>query len=452
MFNRLIISDLKYWLIQPDRKPLIIRGARQVGKTSVVNMFAENFKQYIYLNLEIEEDKLLFEKKVNFEQLVESIFYAKRKKLDFENTLLFIDEIQNSAAAVQSLRYFYESGNKLAVIAAGSLFETHTNTQTSFPVGRVEYMVLRPFSFAEYLNAVNEQFSIEILNNIPIPEYAHDALLKHFKTYTLIGGMPEAVAKYAQTKDVLKLNRVFESLIGSYLDDVEKYAANTTMRHVLRHIISNSFTQAGKRIKFEGFGNSNYKSREMGEAFRLLEKIFLVSLVYPAQSTGLPTEPDYKKSPRLQWLDTGLVNYFARLQSDVFSSQFIDDVYDGKIAEHIVCQEIVALQNSILYKPNFWTREKSDSSAEVDLLYQFENKVIPIEVKAGATGKLRSLFEFVDVAPHNFAVRVYSGKLSVEKAKTIRGKEFYLLNLPFYLLPKLNEYLQWFVNQENNCE
>jgi len=449
MFKRQILKDLNEWLNRPDKKPLIIRGARQVGKTSVVNMFSEKFKQYIYLNLENEEDKNLFANNLPIDELTAAIFFHKRKKLYFENTLLFIDEIQNSAEAVQSLRYFYEDQKQLSVIAAGSLFETHTNTQNNFPVGRVEYMVLRPFSFVEFLNAVNEKQSVNILQRVPTPDYAHDILLKLFKTYTLIGGMPEVVKNYVQTKDILRLNKTFESLICSYLDDVEKYATNTNMRHVLRHIISNSFTQACKRIRFEGFGKSNYKSREMGEAFRLLEKTLLISLVYPSQTTNLPIEPDHKKSPRLQWLDTGLVNFFAGLQIDIFTSEFIDNVYDGKIAEHIVYQEILALKNSILYKPNFWTREKKDSAAEVDLVYQFENKVIPIEIKSGATGRLRSLFEFIDVAPHNFAVRVSSNKLSVEKLKTIKGKEFNLLNLPFYLVSKLNEYLEWFINNKN---
>jgi len=252
--------------------------------------------------------------------------------------------------------------------------------------------------------------------------------------------MPEIVKKYIETKNLILTSSIFDSLITTYLDDVEKYANNENQTKIIRHIIKNSFLFAGERIKFEGFGNSNYKSKDVGECFRILEKTFLLTLVYPITSTSIPIIENIRKSPKLQVLDTGIINKMAGLQISILSSKSIDNIYGGKIAEHIVGQELLALQKSVLAKNNFWTKENNQSNAEVDYILQINDLLIPVEVKIGKTGKLRSLLEFVDFVEHNFAVRIYSGKLSIEKHKTIKNKEFYLLNLPFYLIGKIYEY------------
>ena len=175
------------------------------------------------------------------------------------------------------------------------------STHISFPVGRVESLVMKPLSFKEFLNAIDEKSSLDMIKHtIPAPDFAHEKLLKHFHMYSIIGGMPEIVRQYAEKRDILGLNNLFESLIVSYLDDVEKYARNRTMELVIRHAVSNAFYETGDRIKFQGFGNSNYKSREMGEALKVLEKAMLIYLLYPSSSVDLPLMPNTKKSPRLQ--------------------------------------------------------------------------------------------------------------------------------------------------------
>ncbi|MGE5496993.1 MAG: ATP-binding protein [Syntrophothermus sp.] len=441
MFYRNILAELHDWAEKPGRKPLILRGARQVGKTTAVRLFSKGFDKFIALNLELKKERDLFEKNYIVSDLITAIHLYKNITKG-GRTLLFIDEIQNSPEAVSMLRYFYEEAGDIYVIAAGSLLESLIDTNVNFPVGRVEYLRIHPCSFTEYLGALGENQSLSLLEQVPFPEYAHTKLYDLFHTYTLTGGMPEAISSYSEHHDLTKLNPIYDSLIVSYLDDVEKYAPNNTMINIIRHTIRNAFLAAGGRIKFQGFGNSNYKSREVGEAFRILEKTMLLQLLYPVSSFNLPMQPDTKKSPKLQVLDTGLINYLAGIQYELFDAENIDKVYNGKISEHIAGQEILSLNSSPLFKLNFWTREDKSTNAEVDFIWKYKNYLLPIEVKSGTTGRLRSLFEFIDRAPHQFAVRIYSGMLSIEKEKTIKGKEFILLNLPFYLINKIDKYIE----------
>jgi len=447
MFDRTIVKELEKWAKKARRKPLVLRGARQVGKTTAVEIFSKQFDQYIYLNLEISSDRKIFEKDYTIEELIQAIFFEKNKKKINGRILIFIDEIQNSPNAVMMLRYFYESAKDFFVIAAGSLLESLIDRQISFPVGRVEYLYMKPLTFNEYITATGESSSSEVLKQIPFPDFAHEKLLKQFYQYTLIGGMPEVVSVYCQTQNVVELKPVYESLLRSYLDDVEKYARNNTLARIMRHAIESSFYSAGSRIRFEGFGRSSYRSREMSEALKTLEKAMLIYLMYPTTETSLPIEADHKKSPRLHLIDTGLVNYFVGLQKELFGTQNLNSVYEGKIAEHIVGQELLAESQTFTRKVQFWVREKKQSNAQVDYIVPFESYVIPVEVKTGKAGRLRSIHEFVDRAPHNYAVRVYSGKLKVDIVETLKGKKFFLLNLPFYLTGRLNSYLHWFLEE-----
>jgi predicted AAA+ superfamily ATPase len=413
MFKRTILTELTHWLKKKNRKPLILRGARQVGKTTAISIFANNFKQYIYLNLERSEDLRLFEQDYNIQELVEAIFFLKGKQRQQTNTLLFIDEIQNSPKAVAMLRYFHEEMKDLYVIAAGSLLESILNRHISFPVGRVEYLRMHPLSFEEFLQAIGEMQAVEMLERIPLPVFAHDKLLKLFHRYTLIGGMPEIVQLYAESQDLIQLKPVYDSLITAYMDDVEKYSSRESQTPIIQ----------------------------------LLEKALLLQRIYPTTATQLPLTANLKKSPKLQLLDTGLVNYFSGLQTEIFGTKDLNSIYGGRIIEHLVGQELLASQHSTLFKPHFWVKENKQSNAEVDFVLQHGNKIIPIEVKSGATGRLRSLHEFINQADHNYAVRLYAGELKVETATTITGKQYSLLNLPYFLAGKMTMYLDWFVTQ-----
>lgn len=446
MFSREISEQLNQWRQKENRKPLILRGARQVGKTTLVNLFSEKFRQYIYLNLDLLNDRKIFENAKSFDDLLDAIYFTKNAHRREKDTLIFIDEIQNSSEAIKFLRYFFEMQKEISVIAAGSLLETLVNKEISFPVGRVEYLAVRPFSFREFLTAGNFNNELEVLNKIPFPDYAHDKLLELFRKYSLVGGMPEIVKLYFETGDLVEIKNTINNLLIGYKEDVEKYARNESASKVLRHIIENAWSFAAERITFNNFAGSNYRSREVSEAFRVLEKTMLLRLVYPTTAMKIPLISNRKMSPKLHLLDTGLVNFKSGIEKDFFTDRELTDVYKGKIAEHIIGQELLSKNQSPEADLTFWTREKRQSSAELDYLINYKGKVIPVEVKSGATGKMRSLNIFMNLSNIKVAVRFYSGKLSISKEKTIEGNNYTLINLPFYLCHKLEDYLNYGTN------
>ena len=449
-YNRNIEGKLKDWSQSPFRKPLVLRGARQVGKTTAVRLFAQNFKQFVSLNLETD-DARIFEGERDIHRLVNRIFFEKQALKEETDTLIFIDEIQEVPAALNMLRYFYEEYPQYYVIAAGSLLESIFNQSISFPVGRVDYLYMYPFSFSEFLEAMDEKAALAAYHTVPAPDYAADKLMQLFHTYTLVGGMPEAVERYVLTKDILQLKPVYDTLLLSYLDDVEKYATSATQMHVMRHCIRSCFSEAGERIKFVGFGQSSYSSKDVSEALRTLSKALILHLTYPTTQTSLPFMPDMKRSPRLQVLDTGMLNYFSNVQREVFTSNDLNNLYKGRIAEHIVAQELLAVSDNYLQPLLFWVREKNSSNAEVDFLLSTPYGMIPIEVKSGATGHLKSLLLYMDESQSSLAVRLYAGSFRKELLSTPRGKEFTLLNIPYCFAGKLHQYIAEALSSTSGC-
>ena len=443
MIRRLAIHKLREWRYSEDRKPLIIRGVRQVGKTTLVKEFAKEFDVFLHLNLERSKDSELFETTDDVAQLLQSIYFHKKQEKKDGSVLLFIDEIQNSKRAVAMLRYFYEEAPEVHVIVAGSLLETVMDVRKiSFPVGRVEFMSLRPCSFLEFLGGLGEDFDKELVENFNIESVVHDRVMQLFREYVLVGGMPAVIVQYAKKRDILSCASVFNSLLQAYKDDVEKYTSSKTMVKVIRTIMDYGWQSAAETISFEGFGGTSYRSREMSEAFQIIAKAMLTELVYPTSDTQVPILPNFKKRPKLLWVDTGIVNYASKVQNDVFSAKDICDVWRGRIAEHIVAQELVAYDNDISLRHNYWRRDKEGSDAEVDFLYQFKSLVVPIEVKSGHNAKLKSLHLFMEKAPHAIAIRVWSNPYSVDNVTTSGGKQFKLVNVPFYYVGQIERILE----------
>ena len=440
-FQRTILHDLNAWKSSSQRKPLVIRGARQVGKTTVVKQFGQAFDTFVYLNLELPADRRLFDGQLSPEATVQRIFLEK-KTLRRGQTLVFMDEIQQSPAAVAMLRYFYEQFPDLFVVGAGSLLEIMMDTyKISFPVGRVEYRYLFPLSFEEFLSALGEDEALQLFSAVPVPEWALSRLFELFHLYALIGGMPEVVDRYREHPDVSALVPVFQGLLTAYTDDVSKYARNATEVTVIRHVIETAAYEAGKRITFERFGNSAYKSREVGNALRTLERAMLLYLRYPATATQPPLIPDLKRKPRLQMVDTGLLNYAAGLQAQYFGVQDLNCLYKGILSEHVVAQELMAASSAQLKKPDFWVRELKQSQAEVDFILPWKARLVPVELKSGKTGTLRSLHSFIDGSGCTIAVRLYAGAPRWESARTPAGTPFRLLNLPYFMASRIQEYL-----------
>ena len=215
MYQREVLHNLRNWAKKTDRKPLVVRGARQVGKTTLINQFSKDFEQYIYVNLERPDDRMPFDEFQSLETLIKALFFLKNKSLEKKsNTLIFIDEIQEVPEAMNMLRYFFEDEPSIHVIAAGSMLESLFNKENHFPVGRVEYLMVRPVSFPEFLNAMKEKNSLQQLEKIPFDSFAYNKLLGLFHTYALIGGMPEVVKNYVGNKDLTKLASIYDSLIS----------------------------------------------------------------------------------------------------------------------------------------------------------------------------------------------------------------------------------------------
>lgn len=445
-FYRQLSNGLNIWKENPSRKPLVLRGARQVGKTTLVKKFAESYTYRILLNLEKKADKAFFDDFDDLKVIIETIFLSKNIPFsNFKDTLLFIDEIQESPKAIQLLRYFYEELPGLHVIAAGSLLEFATRKVESYPVGRVTFMYLHPLNFFEYLLAIQHKTAADELKKIPIRPVAHKTLLELFNRYVIIGGMPEVVKTYLNNNNIIDLPTIYESIWETYKKDVEKYSDSTATRKVIRHIMATAHLYVDQRIKFQNFGNSNYRSREIGEALRNLDDARLIRLIYPTTEMEPPIKPDLKKSPRLQFLDTGLVNYTLGIQAQLLSLSDFSKAFKGAIIPHLVNQELLSLNELTDVKTNFWVREKKQSNSEVDLVIPYKGQLIPVEIKSGKPGSLKSLHQFVERSPHTYAVRICADTFSVQQVKTPGGVPYILMNLPYYLGTQLPKYIEYFV-------
>ncbi len=446
MFDREINKIFLEWKNRKKRKPLVIRGARQVGKTSAVNLFAGgSFKTYIYINLEQEDNLALFFRMNPVHELVQAIQLKFNKKIIAGATLIFIDEIQNSSIAMNQLRYFHEEMPDLHVAAAGSLLEVKMKSEGfSFPVGRVEYCYMHPVTFEEYLSAMKETEALHYINSIKpekkIPSEIHNTLMKKYQEYLLVGGMPEAVAKYAETKSLIDIDPVYESILTGFKDDVLKYASMAKAKYI-QYLVEHASKYIGLPVKYENFGGSNFRSREMSEAFDVLEKAMVISRVYASASNQLPIVNNLKKSPKLLYLDTGLVNYQAGLRTEIMNIKDINAVYHGQLSEQITGQTLLSRAIRKNINLSYWYREQKGSISEIDYLISCHNRLIPVEVKSGKSGTLRSLLNFIDESRNNFAVRIYSGVLGIEKIRTPNKKQFALFSIPFYLLHRIEQLL-----------
>lgn len=342
------------------------------------------------------------------------------------------------------LRYFAEERPDLPVIAAGSLLEVALDRhRASFPVGRVEFLWLYPLTFAEYAAAAHEG-SGDALAETPCPDYALGPARRLFLDYALVGGMPEIVSSWLNRRDVRNLSRLYEGLLVSFTDDAGKYARSPAQLARFRHVLETAPLVAGERITYQGFGASNYRSREMAEALRTLERAMLLYLLHPTTATAPPALPDRRKSPRLLFLDAGLANYRAGHQAGLLRTGHLAPGYRSRLVEHLVGLELLSTDRHTARKPRFWVRQRSRATAEVDYLHPYGNRLIPVEVKSGRSGALRSLHQFMERVDHDLAVRLRDGGIHhLHPAKTATGRKFRLLNLPYFLAHRLDAHLEW---------
>lgn len=446
MFKRELIQQLRAWAARNKRKPLVLRGARQVGKTTLVEEFGSEFDDFISLNLE-KDDAEIFRKFTKVEDIWKYVCLKNHIIQDkTRRILLFIDEIQEEPLAVAMLRYFYEDLPWVYVIAAGSRLQVLTKKKISFPVGRVEYLTLRPFSFTEYLDARGLSDWADAVRDITAHQVLHDDLISEFNTFALIGGMPEAVSEFVDTEDVERLYPIFNSLVKGYNEDAEKFVRKDDQAKVLQHVLVTAWSKAGETIKFTNFGESSYSSKQIHAAMNILEKSYLLSLDYPVTSTSLPALPAKKRSPKLILVDSGLTNFVCGIQLEFLQNKDLLDTWRGKAAEQIVAQEMKpVLDRHYRENQNFWIRDKAGATAEVDFIWQDTAGIVPIEIKSGTNAHLRSIHSFVSSCDRPVtAVRVWSGTFSIQNLTTPgpHGKPFKLINLPFYYVGQLDNILK----------
>jgi len=400
--KRFIENNLMAWKNEKDRKPLILSGARQVGKSYVIeHNFSSYFDQIITINFEKQpEFAYCFESGYDPVKILKRIEVLAEKKITPGSTLVFLDEIQFCPEAIISLRYFYEEMPSLHIIAAGSLIE-FTIEKISVPVGRVTFRHLEPLTFEEFLyNSDNQLLLGEIKEHSikkPFPLALHNKAISLLKEYMAIGGMPQVVANFIEHQDYLRCRELLSDLLESYTKDFPKYSAKHSDFKYLNTIFSRIPHLVGNQFKFVQISR-DIQAKYLRSGLELLNKADLIKFIY--KTSGIPLGANYNPLRfKLLFLDIGLMQRAC----DLNISRWITDGYNlinsGSIAEQFVGQVINSNSSFKKKRLYHWARDKRGSSAEVDYLIELNNGVFPIEVKAGATGKLKSLFLFLNNNP-----------------------------------------------------
>jgi hypothetical protein len=437
------------WLKSDRRKPLVVRGARQVGKSTLVRQFALDNNLILHeINLE-RHPKLtdLFSTHDTGKIIKELQYICKKGPIEPEKGLLFLDEIQAVPVAIQTLRYFYEDLPQLPVIAAGSLLEFSLAKHSfSMPVGRIEYLFLGPVTFKETLSALGEEDLLELITGYHPPDTfpvaAHERLLEILRLFFLTGGMPEAVQVYLDTGNLEKVFDVHASILETYKDDFAKYASQSDLLR-LHRVFDYIPIGAGNRIKYVNI-DPHDQARDLGRALDLLAKAQVVLKAYHTDASGIPIRAtaDQKKFKTF-FMDCGLMNSMCGIRW--FSSENLktaDFINKGRVAEQFVAQHIAfAGKNNISPSLMYWLREGKTSNAEIDFVLQLAGTIVPVEVKAGKSGTLKSLLQFIHQKRIAKAIRFDMNTPSIQRVThSIRQAvntvdvSFDLLSLPLYMV------------------
>jgi predicted AAA+ superfamily ATPase len=409
--KRFIEAELKAWKNASYRKPLLLRGARQVGKTYVVQQFGKQFSSFVEVNCETKPDvRLIFEKDLDAQRIMRDLSLFTKTQIIPGQTLLFIDEIQTTPNAITALRYFYEQIPELHVIAAGSLLDFAIE-QIGIPVGRVESLYLYPMSFLEFLLAMENDILVqEILSHPadePISEPVHNEILSLLGEYIAIGGMPGVVECWLETKDASRCFALHHALIDTYRQDFGKYAKKFQIKYV--DLVFNTIPQQlGRKFKYSDI-EGDYRKRELAPSLDLLVTAGIAHIVVQSSGQGIPlgahVDPQCYKAI---FLDIALSQALLGLDLEAwFLNPMQQFVNKGEIIEAFVGQELLAYANphakSQLY---YWQRNAPSSSAEIDYLMQSGEKIIPIEVKSGLGTTLKSMHLFLESHPQTpFGIR-----------------------------------------------
>jgi predicted AAA+ superfamily ATPase len=409
--SRNIDQELTAWRQQQQGKPLLIRGARQVGKSTAVRHLAGQFDYFLEVNFEEQRQvHTLFEGDLDPRQLCENLSLLYNVPIQPGKTLLFFDEIQACLPAISALRFFYEKYPDLHVIAAGSLLEFALADLPSFGVGRVRSIFVYPLSFDEFLQGNGENLLLDAKKKAtpeqPLPEPIHQKLIGLFKRFLVLGGMPEIIATYVQDRDLTRCGQIVDDLITSLRADFAKYRKNVPFLRISEIFDSVVQQAGGKFVYAKAHSQSNHK--QIKEAVDLLIMAGWVIPVTHTSANGLPlgAESDNKKR-KLNLLDTGIFQRILGLNmADILFENETDVINKGAIAEQYAGLEI--LKAGSCYRPEplyFWHREAKSSNAEVDYVVQQGQQIIPVEIKSGRQGSMQSLHLFLQEKKAPYGVR-----------------------------------------------
>lgn len=442
------------WKSRNTRKPLIIRGARQVGKTYLIDYFGKTyFKHYLRVNLEENEEVRELFKLKNTLQINQNLEILFKTPIIAGETLIFIDEIQVSPEAIATLRYFYEQQSDLHIIVAGSLLDHSLNEmQYSMPVGRVEFGYMYPMNFREFLWAVGENEIADLLDNFKLDSYIagaiHSKLLTLIRRYFFIGGMPEAVNVYTQTNNLLEVERIHENILMSLEYDFAKYGTKTEQQH-LSIIFKEIPKNIGRKIKYVNI-SSTLRPEAQRVALYKLEMSRIIKLIKFTNSNNSPLEHGTKEIFKPLFIDIGLLNHLLKIR--LIDTDNIMTIHEGALAEQFVGQELLTTQpyfiDTQLY---YWLRETKNSNAELDYLWEHNNTIMPLEVKSGKAGTLKSLYVYSFENKKQKAIRISTNLPEIQNVETqIRLKaknqevKLKLLSIPLYLSSRINEIIDEF--------
>jgi predicted AAA+ superfamily ATPase len=429
--NRDIYKSLVSWKQDSERRPLLLRGARQTGKTYIINKFGENeFSNIITLNFERNPEYKQIFVTYNPIEIIEKIIIFTGKKVKIGETLIFFDEIQECPEAIMSLRYFYEEMPKQHIIGAGSLLEFALYSENfRMPVGRVQFKYLNPLSFLEFLEALDEKILRDYIsdyNNLPtIPDAIHEKVNNYLRKYFMIGGMPAVIKDYIEKGDILNCRKIQKNLIESFIADFSKYAKSSKHKY-LQKIFNTIPNMIGSKYIYSKV-DKDIKSRDLKFALELLEQASVLKKVRKTSGAGLPLDAasnnDFFK---IIFLDIGLMQSIRGIFLENIETNDMTSIYKGAVTEQFVGQELVAY-NDFDSKSNlyYWVREAKGSNAEVDYLIEKDSEIIPVEVKSGKKGMMRSLLFFIDKYNSNTALKISQSKFSITEP---------IINIPLYAL------------------
>lgn len=432
--KRSIETNLLRWKNQKTRMPLLVRGARQVGKSYIIERFGRtHFEFFVLVNFEQHPEYAGCFKTLDPIKIVAALELMAGIAIQPGKTLLFLDEIQECPQAILALRYFKEQLPSLHVIGAGSLLEFALNdAEFRMPVGRIEFLYLRPLSFTEYLEASGHNKLKEYLEHVnlktSIEQPIHEKLMALIREYFALGGMPAVLAEYFESKSLLRVQEIQTSILATFRKDFGKYAHRMPHKH-LETIFTKAPGLVGQWLKYSTLDPS-VSPETLRNAIDKLCDAGLILLVHATSGSGLPlVSHKNEKKRKFLFLDIGLVKRACNLNLEVLMQEDLQLINQGALAEQFVGQELlIAIQAEEANALFAWKREEKSSSAEIDFLVAIDRWIVPIEVKSGSIGALRSLKLFMTEKKIPLGVRISASSLSLRDS---------ILSIPFYLIEQL---------------